>query len=200
MKKVLLLLTTLICITFSLYAREKPRSYIEQAIQLFKVLGGKVIVELGTMGQLTHDIDKEECPYCMSGHSTILWARTLADVYTVDINSNAIDLTKNACKHFHNVYPVNDDGIDFLHNFDKKIDLLYLDAWDVIPGSDYAEKHLEAYLAAKDKLNLTSIILIDDTDIENGGKGRLIIPKAVEDGFKIVFTGRQTMLLRFEIE
>ena len=87
------------------------------------------------------------------------------------------------------------DGIDFLKNFPKKIDLLYLDAWDVAPGF-YAENHLQAYLHAKDKLHEKSLILIDDTDVDEGGKGKWVVPKAIEDGYRVIFNGRQTLLAR----
>ncbi len=52
---------------------------------------------------------------------------------------------------------------------------------------------------------LESIILIDDTDVErineqvvfsNGisGKGKLVIPQAIKDGYNVIFSGRQTLL------
>ena len=45
-----------------------------------------------------------------------------------------------------------------------------------MPSIPYAEKHLEIYFILKDKLADNCLILIDDTDVGSGGKGKLIIP------------------------
>jgi len=74
--------------------------------------------------------------------------------------------------------------------------LLFLDAWDVVPNTSYAENHLLAYLTAKDKLNDRNIIAVDDTDIGNGGKGRLLLPVLKADGYDILVSGRQTIALK----
>ena len=177
------------------YHRETPKSYIDRAIALFKKRNGKVIVELGSMRfPLTHNLDTERCAYCMDGHSTLLWARTNAELYTVDIGPKTIEIATEACQNYPHVTAVLQDGIEFLNNFNKPIDLLFLDAWDAVPDTNYAEKHLEAYQAAKKNLHDNSLILIDDTDVYEGGKGRLIIPQAIIDGYKVIFSGRQTLL------
>jgi hypothetical protein len=88
------------------------------------------------------------------------------------------------------------DGIDFLKRYERSIDLLFLDAWDVVPGTAYAENHLEAYRAALPKLAPRCLVQIDDTDILNGGKGRLVIPQMIRDGFELVTWGRQAILAR----
>jgi hypothetical protein len=101
------------------------------------------------------------------------------------------------------------DGIKFLKDFDKPIDFLYLDAWDV-EYPNHAEMHLEAFKIAENKLNEKSVILIDDTDIGYnpekgfhndeeclGGKGRLLIPFLQQkDNFKLLFKGRQTCFIK----
>jgi hypothetical protein len=63
-------------------------------------------------------------------------------------------------------------------------------------GTNYAEKHLEAYRAALPRLARTCVVLIDDTDILNGGKGRLVIPQMIRDGFELITWGRQALLVR----
>ena len=81
------------------------------------------------------------------------------------------------------------------------IDLLFLDAWDVVPRDEsYAKNHLKAYRLAKDKLSKTCIISIDDTDIGNGGKGRLLIPKLLKDGFIMLYKGRHTIFYRGSLD
>lgn len=200
---ILILTMNLMCQNTSISAndgcqgREAPKKYIDQTINYFNKQNGKVIVEIGSMrAVLTHNIDTEKCAMCCDGHSTYLWGKTLAEVYSIDINPDITSIVKYSCKNFKNVNAITQDGIEFLKNFNKPIDLLFLDAWDVIPGTSYAEKHLEAYEVSKKNLHEKSLILIDDTDVSNGGKGKLVIPKALKDGYKIIFSGRQTLLAK----
>jgi hypothetical protein len=177
--------------------RECPTEYIKKTIDLFKSNNGKIIVEIGTMrALLTHPIDSGHCKGCMDGHSTMWWATTGAEVYSVDISKESIDLTSKTCENFKNVHAIVRDGLEFLKSFEQPIDLLFLDAWDVVDGTPYAEKHLEAYFVAKPHLHENSLILIDDTDIKDCGKGRLVIPQAIKDGYTVVFSGRQTLLAK----
>jgi len=177
--------------------RHEPKEYIKATLKLFKAKKGKTIIEIGSMrNPLNHDLKSGHCNSCLCGHSTLWWALSKAEVYSVDIDDKSYNITKNACKSYSNVRVVKQDGIDFLKKFKKPIDLLFLDAWDVNPKTNYAEMHLDAYLAAKDKLHEGSMILIDDTDIANGGKGRLLRPVATKDGWEIIFTGRQTLFIK----
>ena len=158
---------------------------------------------------VTHPLDETHHPCCNDGHSSALWARTGAEFYTVDFSKECADTTRRelARMKFLNATVINDDGIRFLLHFEKKIDLLYLDAWDVtLPAS--AENHLKAYCAALGRMQEKCVLLIDDTDVElvgsslvltascDGGKGRLVVPRALQDGFKLITRGRQTLLAR----
>jgi hypothetical protein len=177
--------------------RESPEKYIKKAIKLFKYRKGTVIVEIGSMRcPISHPIGKGHCGGCMDGHSTLWWATTGARVYSIDISKQNIEVTRDACKNFKNVHAIVQDGITFLKSFKQSIDLLFLDAWDAIEETPYAENHLEAYSAAKPHLHAKSLILIDDTDIKDCGKGRLVIPQAIKDGYQIIFSGRQTLLAK----
>ena len=177
-----------------LYERGKPKKYLELTLELFKAIGGKTIVEIGCMrSPLVHSITQLNPPCCNEGHSTIFWCMSEADVVSVDISKKAVKLAKKSCKKYKNCKIKKSDGIKYLEKFNKSIDLLYLDAWDVEPGTDYAENHLLAYLKAKPKLNKTNIIAIDDTDIGGGGKGRLLTPVLKAEGYQILVQGRQTI-------
>ena len=103
---------------------------------------------------------------------------------------------RETCGAMPNVTIQCRDGIEFLRTFPKTIDLLYLDAWDAIEGTAYAERHLEAFEAAREKLAPRSLVLVDDTDVAWGGKGRLAIPAIIRAGYEPLVNGRQTMLLR----
>jgi spermidine synthase len=117
-------------------------------------------------------------------------------VHTVDLNPGCRTTLHALCRQHPNLVVRTEDGIQFLKEFGQPIDLLYLDSWDVLPGTPYAEKHAEAYEAARPRLAVSCIVSIDDTDMGSGGKGRLVIPWLIRDGFDIVACGRQTIALR----
>lgn len=180
-----------------MYERGKPKKYLEMTIELFNAIGGKSIVEIGCMRTtLTHPISEMHPECCNDGHSTYFWCTTGANVISVDIDRKAVSRARKSCKEFKNCKILCKDGIKFLEKFKGKIDLLFLDARDVMPNTPHAENHLLAYLKAKDKLNRTNIISIDDTDIGGGGKGRLLFPVLKADGYQILVQGRQTIALK----
>lgn len=190
--------------------RARPKPFIDEAIRLLKERGGETIIELGGMRQtLRHDIDNFSFPCCEDGHSSVLWARTGLDFYSVESLESAAKITAAACIDYPNAKIMHMDGFDFLSKLEPafRIDLFYLDAWDVnLPGC--AENHLQAYMQAFDHLGHDALILIDDTDVdcvdnvivekqsEWSGKGKLLIPYMISQDWHIVFTGRQTLLSR----
>jgi hypothetical protein len=180
-----------------LNVRGKPRPSLLASIDLLRKLGGRTIVEVGCMRQpLRHDLNEFHPACCNDGHSTAFWAVTGLDVFSVDIDPACCAVAAETCADLPNVRVTCGDGVAFLQAFPGIIDLLYLDAWDAIEGIPYAEKHLEAYHAARGKMAPRSLILIDDTDVAFGGKGRLAIPAIIRDGYDLLLTGRQTLLLR----
>jgi len=186
-----------ITIQQQLNMRGRPRPYILSAIDLVKRIGGKTIVEVGCMRQvLNHPLDQTVPQCCNDGHSTVFWGMSGLDVHSVDINAGAVKIAAATCAAMPNVKVTCGDGIAFLRAFQGTIDLLFLDAWDAIKGLPYAERHLEAFECVRDKLAPSSIILIDDTDMAFGGKGRLAIPAIIRSGYDLLLTGRQTLLFR----
>lgn len=179
------------------FERGKPQRYIESIISLFNAIGGNNIVEIGCMrNPLTHPLNDFNPHCCNDGHSTVYWCTTGANVTSVDIDKKAVKIARKACGKYKNCKILKVDGIKFLEKYKKPIDLLFLDAWDVIPNTQYAEYHVIAYLKAKPKLSKTNIIAIDDTDIGGGGKGRLLIPVLKADDYQILVQGRQTIALK----
>ncbi len=176
--------------------RTKPKKYFQLIIDLLNAIEGEIIVEIGSM-RTPIDHDPELTFMCCNdGHSTFYWCKSEKEIYSVDINFNTyLCVIRNLSKN-RNLQPVNNGGIKFLKKFDKKIDLLFLDAWDVYPHIKYSERHLQAYFAAKDKMSDKCIVAIDDTDIAFGGKGKLVIPELIKDGFDILNEGRVTIALR----
>lgn len=187
--------------------REHPSGYIAQALNLYSGrFTDAMIVEIGCMRvPLYHAInDGSVCGSCLDGHSTAHFARSGFPFISVDNH-------EDHCETARRVAPdsvIQMDGIEFLKQNEKQIGLLFLDAWDAdLPDS--AQKHLEAFLAARDHMPGRSLLLVDDTDVEYnhqagyfeasegyGGKGKLLIPAAIENGFSILFTGRQTLMER----
>jgi len=191
--------------------RDFPNPFLREALLMFKERGGKTIIEIGSMRrQLTHPIDELNVDCCMDGHSSLILAREAKEFWSIDISQGATDITNEELRKAglltNTIKAINGDGLEFLRKYDFSIDLLFLDAWDVdLPESP--DRHLEAYEIAKGSLHSNSLILIDDTDVDlvNGqvvfadglsGKGKMVIPKAIEDGWRVVFSGRQTLLSR----
>jgi predicted O-methyltransferase YrrM len=159
---------------------------IDKTLALFHLRGGRRIVEIGSI-RMRDNIDGD-------GYSTLAWVRHAEQVYSVDIDPLATALTLEETAGCDNITALTQDGVEFLEGFDQPIDLLYLDAWDAfLPDS--AENHLRAYLAAQKNLHPRSLILIDDTDRESGGKGRLVIPRALEDGLSVLLAEQKQTLL-----
>ena len=87
---------------------------------------------------------------------------------------------------------VVDDSINFLNNFNKKIDFLYLDSLD--GQFEGASKHqLEEIKIAKKYLHDQSLVLLDD----KGDKTKLSIDYMLENNFKILNETREQVLLSF---
>ena len=192
------------------YDRERPLKGLLKAIELMEKNGGNIIVEIGCMRmKFTHDphIDCPECLACCDGHSTAVFAKTGHTLYSVDIDSNAINLAKNTIEEYKNANVIFNDGIQFIKNFTLKIDLLFADAWDV-GLNNCAENHLKLYQVAIPKLSKSAVVVIDDCDVDitdgqlhltklkYGGKGRLIVPAMIKDGWNVVNTGRVVILTR----
>lgn len=198
--------------------RNYPAPWIKKTVEILKIMEAKTIVEIGsTRSELTqsciayHDnsyyLKPSYAPACcQDGHSTYFWAREGFEVYTVDIDERCRTQLENQYKyHIKEPIPQNlnicipQDGIEFLKNFNKPIDFLFLDGWDVGTGG-YDERHLEAFLAAKDKLAPMHLISIDDTDFKiiGEGKDKLLSPYLLDNGYVKILWGRQTIYIKNE--
>jgi len=94
-----------------------------------------------------------------------------------------------------NLNVVCGDPLPFLEKLDGPIDLLYLDGW-AIGTPQYQERHAEVYRAARGRLHDRSVVLIGGTSRDHGGKARLVLPQALEDGFGILLWGELTLLAK----
>lgn len=177
------------------------RKGLEPALDLlFDHVFHPVIVEVGCQRAFHHTHD---------GASTSLFSwyvnRYGGSLYSVDIDQGNVDLAKREIAKMKllgdNVRIVCADGIEFIKTFNRRIDLLYLDAWDQL-GDDGAlrlseEKHLECFRAAEPLLGDGALILINDVkDAQTfEGKGRLLIPYLLQRGYRIIHQSDQCLLV-----
>ncbi|MCO6435973.1 MAG: class I SAM-dependent methyltransferase [Phycisphaerae bacterium] len=156
----------------------------DQASRALCERGGRLIVEVGAI--------RNRQGFTTDGHSTLRWPHD-ATVWSVDNDPKAVNLTRELTADRPTVMCVLADAIAFLRSFPVGIDLLYLDGPH--PDRDGGRQwHYEAYRAAT--LNPRSVLLIDDTDVPRFGKAEFVVPAALSDGFQIVSSGRQTLLVR----
>lgn len=195
------------------YLRDKPYRYLMKTISLIETVlgesdGKRTIVEIGSCrSKLNHPLHNINPMCCNDSHSTFFWCLIPnGHVTTVDVNPYCSNVINSAVDGEYveikgTLDVITADGLNFLKKYKSdSIDFLFLDSWDVVVGNDdYAKKHLEAYEMVKDKLSNNVMIAIDDTDIANGGKGRLLIPKLLEDSFFILLKGRHTILYKGDI-
>ena len=140
------------------------------------------------------------------GWSTLNWEYycklTNSVVYVVDINPCHLTQSKKIVPESSFVRYWEGDSVEFLTQFDKKIDLLFLDSYDYCgPEENIRKCHLHSLSevhAAWDKLNDTCFVLIDDVFNEQwDGKGKLTIPYLLDNGFMVeYFTDSQVLLKR----
>lgn len=195
-----------------IFRRSKPAPYLKTTIKIAKLLGLKNVVEIGSTRYAAsqkcidfYNLENEAFvapPCCSDGHCGFFFAENGFELYTVDIDEHCATQNKWSYNNVGKDFPNNihleipRDGIEFLQSFEGKIDILFLDGWD--KGTlGYAEKHLEAFEAAKDKLSEVHLVLIDDTDYitDDGGKDKILSPYLIENGYIPLFNGRQTLFI-----
>lgn len=144
------------------------------------------IVETGCQRAFEHGGD---------GNSTSVFARiakiTNSHLYTVDINPSNIQKCSKYTKNYSDyiTYTV-DDSINFLQNFDKTINFLYLDSFDTGHDAEMraaCNHQLGEAVASLKNLTENSIILSDDAPDLVSGKVAYSVPFLLEKGFKILW-------------
>lgn len=194
--------------------RSKPGPYIKKEIEIAKLLGLKTVVEIGScrfaLSNKCLDYFYSSCnpyispPCCNDGHASLFWALEGFDVHTVDIDVNCKRQVEWSFNNINKPLPTNlhiqipMDGIQFLQEFQGKIDVLFLDGWDV-GTPNYQQKHLDAFIASEDKLSDTHLVIIDDTDFDIPGEGKdaLLSPYLINKDYTMLFNGRQTLFVKW---
>lgn len=130
------------------------------------------------------------------GMSTIMFAEYVKNkngfLYTCDISRSNIEAAKKFTKPFANFINYNvEDSINFLNNFTRNIDLLYLDSLDghdVIKASNH---QLEEIKNSIKNLHTNSLVLLDD----KGTKTNLSINFLLNNNFHILYETNYQVLL-----
>jgi hypothetical protein len=139
------------------------------------------------------------------GWSTLNWdyyaKKTNSKVYVIDIDQNHINKSMEIVPPSEFVEYTKDDSINYLQNFDKKIDLLFTDSYDYCGDEENIRKchnhALNEVIAAWDKLKDNCFVLIDDVFNDQwDGKGKLSIPYLLENGFELVYFIDSQVLLK----
>jgi len=163
----------------------RPNQFLfDEAVAAFHERNGRVIVEVGGI--------RNRGWRATDGHSTLRWPAG-ATVWSVDNDPAAVKLTRELTTDRPNVFSVLADALAFLRAFPIRIDLLYLDGPHP-EREDGRRWHFDAYQAAA--LSHRAVLLIDDTDLPRLGKAEFVVPAAIEDGFEVVASDRQTLMVR----
>ena len=115
-------------------------------------------------------------------------------LYTCDIETQYINNAKKFCKENKEFITfIIDDSVNFLKNFKKSIDFLYLDSldWQFNDASTHQLKEIE--FAIKN-LKKDSLVLLDD----KGSKTNLSIDFMIENNFRIINETREQVLLTYD--
>jgi len=116
------------------------------------------------------------------------------ELHSCDISqANVLNAKKFVKKNklFTNFY--TEDSLNFLLNFPKKIDFLYLDSLDG-QFSKSSKHQLTEIMNAQDKLSKGSLVLLDD----KGSKTNLSVDYMINNNFKIINETEQQVLLSLE--
>ena len=168
----------------------------EFALTESKKRNHKVIVETGVARGKTKFFFFSKINW-KDGMSTMIfsdYAKYInGELHSCDISNlnvkNAIKFTSKN-KNFINFYV--DDSLNFLSNFTKTIDFLYLDSLDG-QFANASNHQLEEIKIAKDKLNNNSLVLLDD----KGSKTNLSIDYMLKNNFRIINETKEQVLLSY---
>ena len=169
--------------------------FFKETLRLSMERKVKVIVETGTSRGKSKFLFFTKFNW-KDGMSTLMFAEFAnlidGELNTCDISAKNISNARNFTKKFHqNVNFSIQDSVVFLKNFNKQIDLLYLDSFDG-HNVELASKHqLKESEAVIDKLSKNSLVILDD----KGAKTIYSTSFFINNGFKILIESKRQVLL-----
>lgn len=112
----------------------------------------------------------------------------------------SIDINGNNCKFAREwadgANVIHSDSVTALKGMDEKIDLLYVDSMDT-EHPKHAEHALAEMKAAEPLLAENPLVVVDDSPGWKG-KGALVIPYLLARGWRVRFSGYQTILEKWQ--
>ena len=178
----------------------KRRDTLREVLRLLDERGARILLETG-VARMGLEKSKGD------GASTIvfgLWAKNNdAHLYSVDIDPEATrraGVAVDAMDLGDSVTLVTSDSVEYLDEFTDSVDFLYLDSYDYHKTDTAIQKasqdhHLKEINAIEGCLHDDTVILIDDCDLPNGGKGKLVIQYLTEAGWKVHMSEYQVIMV-----
>ena len=170
---------------------------MQTAISLFLQAGGNNIVETGCL-RMENDWG--------AGMSTLVFADITTtydkDLYSVDINKGNLDIAQDMIQkylsHYRRPFLITSDSVQYLKDFGKQIDLLYLDSLDFdFDNPSSAQDHcLSEVEAAYSVLSRKAVVLFDDNRLPNGGKPAKAKLWLQGKGWKCIMDYHQSLWIR----
>jgi predicted O-methyltransferase YrrM len=182
------------------YDFRKRRGTFLKVLELIEKTKAKLIIETGTSREGLHGAKS-------NGAATIVfgkWAKqNKAFLHSVDISEKSVAASQNEVdrQELNSSVKIHlSDSIAFLENFKERVDFLYLDSYDYSDDIEVQTKsqihHLKEFKAIEDQLHDNSIVLIDDCDLPNGGKGKLVVEYMIKQDWKVLINAYQILLVR----
>ncbi|MDX1363146.1 MAG: class I SAM-dependent methyltransferase [Arenibacter latericius] len=182
------------------YDFRKRRDSFRKTMELLDKISAKTIIETGTSREGLRGAKS-------NGAATIVfgkWAKqNNAFLHSVDISEKSVAKCQEEInnQNLNEVVKVHlSDSVAFLDNFEEKVDFIYLDSYDYDDDPAVQIKsqkhHLKEFIAIEDNLHSDSIVLIDDCDLPNGGKGKLVVDYMLKKDWKILLNEYQILLVR----
>lgn len=182
------------------YDFRKRRGTFLKVLELIEKTKAKLIIETGTSREGLHGAKS-------NGAATIVfgkWAKqNKAFLHSVDISEKSVAASQNEVdrQELNSSVKIHlSDSIAFLENFKERVDFLYLDSYDYSDDIEVQTKsqihHLKEFKAIENQLHDNSIVLIDDCDLPNGGKGKLVVEYMIKQDWKVLINAYQILLVR----
>ncbi len=182
------------------YDFRKRRNTFRKTLELLDKIQAKTIVETGTSREGLHGAKS-------NGAATIVfgkWAKeNNAILHSVDISEQSVSNAQKAVdkQELNKWVQLHlSDSIAFLEQFTSPVDLLYLDSYDYSSDPEVQIKsqthHLLEFKAIENKLHDSTLVLIDDCDLPNGGKGKMVVAYMLENGWVKLMDAYQILLVR----
>lgn len=171
-------------------------SFLAALLILVQRSDSRIIVESGC--QRLPDDWGAGCSTTVFGHFCSEFGGHL---HTIDINAINLEFAKNTTTQYSNYITYHlGDSIEVLKKINTQIDLLYLDSLDyaVENYTEIQTHHLNEFLSAKPFISAKTIILIDDNNLEGGGKGKLIKEHLLKKGWELILDDQQALLIKNE--